>query len=537
MAIADTLDRLRLYETTRAEVERHPVGLTPARLYAGASLARSYLRGLGLKPRRELDNPSPEELGGAASACYGGRAEAAFVGVAPARSYDLTAAYPMAMVNLGMWSLLCARRVGTVDATEDIRRLLAELTLDDLYDRAAWPSLCGIARLGYIDPEHPPLLPVRARFGGDGSTPAVGLAYLTAAHPGLYSIADLLASKLLTRNVPVIEAAWRYVGEGRQALSPVRLGGEGPLIDPARFPAALVEERARLKTKEARGEATQANQARAFALKIIANSITGLLLQTEVQEPTATPLARDHRRSMRLLNVHGVTGSFTAQTASPEYPTHFYDPRLYCQITAGGRLVQAIAQAGIERPGGAVLYMHTDSLLVAATSDGAPIGRRPDGATDSAPHQRPVRVLSFEAADAATGKLDSLSPWDPTSIPRVAKVEPGELPDAPGRARAVLRLHQGRQPSRAVRPDRGRWRGRPEDQRAPHSAARRSHRPGGRSAAARGCAPVLQGSRRWPALRRRAMATPDRSGRPGPGGASTRVVPGAGAPEAARHAP
>ena len=94
-AIDDTLDRLRLYEATRAEVEHHPVSLRPASLYGGASLARGYLRdGLGLKPRRELDQLSARELGVTASACYGGRAEAAFVGVAPVRSYDIAGGLP-----------------------------------------------------------------------------------------------------------------------------------------------------------------------------------------------------------------------------------------------------------------------------------------------------------------------------------------------------------------------------------------------------------------------------------------------------------
>jgi hypothetical protein len=432
-AIADTRERLALYEATRTEVERHPVDLRPARLYGGASLARAHLRdGLGLKPRRELDESSPQELGAAASACYGGRAQAAFVGVAPVRSYDMTAAYPMAMVNLGVWDLLCAQRVRMVDATAEVRRLLATVTPDDLLNPAVWRSLCGVARLGFIDPARPPLLPVRTRFGGEDSPPTTGLAYLTAAHPGLYTICHLLASKLLTGHVPPIEAAWGYVGEGHQRLKRVRVGGEGPLIDAARFPAELVEERARLKARLVDGRATPADRARELALKITLNSITGLLLQTEVQQPTATPLAAHRSPAMRPLRVHGVTGSFPVKTPSPEYAAHFYDPRLYGQVTGGGHLLLALAQHVEDRAGAAVLYMHTDSLLVAATPDGAPMGKRPDGGTPTAPRQHPVPTVSFGAADAAIHRLDSLSPWSTDAVPHVAKLEPENFPSHAG---------------------------------------------------------------------------------------------------------
>ena len=132
-----------------------------------------------------------------------------------------------------------------------------------------------------------------------------------------------------------------------------------------------------------------------------ANSITGLLLQTEVNEPTATPLAAHRSPATRLLTVHSATGSFTANTTSPEYPAHFYDPRLYGQVTGGARLLLALAQTEIERAGGCVVHAHTDSLLVACTPSGRPMDARPDGAGEAAPEQRPVQTLSFEAADAA----------------------------------------------------------------------------------------------------------------------------------------
>jgi hypothetical protein len=87
-----------------------------------------------------------------------------------------------------------------------------------------------------------------------------------------------------------------------------------------------------------------------------------------------------------------------------------------------------MAQAEMERAGGAVLYTHTDSLLAAASPSGAPMANRPEGASREAPVQQPVPTLSFEAADIAMRSLDSLSPWSAEAVPHVAKLEPENFP-------------------------------------------------------------------------------------------------------------
>ena len=75
------------------------------------------------------------------------------------------------------------------------------------------------------------LFPVRAQYPG-GDTLNIGLNYLSADEPQWFTLADVLASKVLTGKTPDIVQAVRFEPRGQQiGLMPIEVAGE--TIDPA----------------------------------------------------------------------------------------------------------------------------------------------------------------------------------------------------------------------------------------------------------------------------------------------------------------
>ena len=85
-----------LYEALMAEFDLHPIDLEPERAYSPASLSKSYLSVMGIKPMLERQRHFPREiLGYAMAAFFGGRAECRIRRVPmPVRLYDFTSMYP-----------------------------------------------------------------------------------------------------------------------------------------------------------------------------------------------------------------------------------------------------------------------------------------------------------------------------------------------------------------------------------------------------------------------------------------------------------
>src|SRR5262249_9112794 len=119
-------------------IERHfntPIDLRPDRAYSPASIGKAYLRAMGIvEPMRKFKDLPPKIHGIAMAAYYGGRAEYRIrrwpVPVVPV---DLTSEYPSVDALLGIWDVLTAARLTTGDPTKDVRALLSNITLDDLF--------------------------------------------------------------------------------------------------------------------------------------------------------------------------------------------------------------------------------------------------------------------------------------------------------------------------------------------------------------------------------------------------------------------
>ena len=102
---------------------------------------------------------------------------------------------------------------------------------DDLVEwlrtREGWKDLASLVQ---VRPKND-LFPIRARYPG-GDTLNIGLNYLSADEPQWFTLADVLASKVLTGRTPEVIRALRFKPKGQQkGLKPIDIAGQ--TINPA----------------------------------------------------------------------------------------------------------------------------------------------------------------------------------------------------------------------------------------------------------------------------------------------------------------
>lgn len=352
----------------------------------------------------------PKILGIGMMAYYGGRAECRIRRVVvPVVYCDFLSMYPTVNALLGVWPLLSAHSVRPVEATDDIQRLLAGLTVEDVFDPKTWRCLVGFA---LVEPAGD-ILPVRAQYDAASDAWNIGINPLRSATPLWYAIPDLVASTLLTGRPPKVLQAFRLAPRGRRkSLMPAVLRGEVP-VDPARddFFRFVIEARRRAK----RGD-TAAGTRSADFLKVLANSGSyGVFAELNRDTLPVTKPAE--------LVVYGLAGTFGCWTHAPEDPGAYCCPPFAALTTAGARLMLALLERLVTDAGGTYAFCDTDSMAIVATKDGGlvacPGGRAalPDGAPA-------VRALSGEAVHAIVERFAALNPYDRALVPgSILKVE------------------------------------------------------------------------------------------------------------------
>ena len=349
----DVRATLGLLNALKREYELHPIALLPDRAYSPASIGKAYLRAMGItEPMRKFNLPA--KIHGIAMAAYfGGRAECRIrrwpVPVVPV---DLTSEYPSVDALLDIWDVLTAERLTFQDATKEVQRLLANVTLDALFQPAFWKQLNFYAQ---ILPEAD-VLPVRSVYDSKSGTCNIGLNELHWKQPMWVAGPDLIASVILSGHIPNIQEAFRIVPHRKQpGLKPIKLRGV-IAVDPRKedFFTRVVEYRKQNK----------ANDRLQYFLKILANS-TSYGTSYELNPIKIDP---SHRPRITIYS-----GDHIFEQPAPdtiEQIGSFYFPPLGALITSGGRLLLAMIQRCVQDAGGTYLCCDTDALTIVASKDG-----------------------------------------------------------------------------------------------------------------------------------------------------------------------
>ncbi len=194
-------------------------------LYSEASLGKAYLRTMKISPWVRADFP-PELTGAIMSAYFGGRAEVHIRRqITPVVHCDFLSMYPTVCTLMGLWNFVRANGVTHRDGTRTVKALLAR-PRDDLVKRLrtkhGWSDLTALV---HVRPKRD-LFPVRGQYPG-GDTLNIGLNYLSADEPQWFTLADVVASKILTGKTPeVVSALWFEPREQQTGLKPIDVAGQ-----------------------------------------------------------------------------------------------------------------------------------------------------------------------------------------------------------------------------------------------------------------------------------------------------------------------
>jgi hypothetical protein len=247
--LRDVTAELELLNRLTHEFERHPVDLLPDHCYSPATLAKSYLSAMGIKPPQGKFK-IPDRINGiAAQTSAGGGAECVVRQTpVPVTYVDFHAQFASVSKLLDCREILCAENLEFADFTVGARRMSERARLNDCFRPAFWKKLRWFA---LVEPNED-AVPIRAKFGlRADSDPILAWKFLTSKQPFWMTGPDVIAAKLMTgKPIKILEAV-RVVPHGVQrGLVPVKLRSQMK-VDPRRDDLAvkLVELRSAMKSK------------------------------------------------------------------------------------------------------------------------------------------------------------------------------------------------------------------------------------------------------------------------------------------------
>ena len=404
-----------LLEVVRHEFDRHPLAITPMAVRSPATLAKGYLRAMGITPPlARATGITPRQLGQASSTYFGGRAECRIRNVVvPVVSTDVTSMYPTVQLLAQLQPFLTADRLTTVTCLPAARAALAAITPDQLLTATPWPTLRFFAE---VIPDGD-ILPLRTTYDPRNPVPTIGVNPVTSREPLWYTGFDLAASILLTGGrVPRIRRAFTLRAQGSLAsLTPVAFRGAVP-IDPRcdNIFRTVIETRHRVRRDPALP--VEEREALQRGLKVNANAGSYGVLA----EFTAHRLPGTGTETVRV--EYGSRPGFDARVRSPETPGEYCFPPLAAWITGAARLVLALTERLVADRGGTYLAMDTDSIHIVASPRGGLVPC-PGGPDRDAAGRPAIRALSWAEVDAVVAALDRLKPYGPDVRSALLKIE------------------------------------------------------------------------------------------------------------------
>jgi hypothetical protein len=400
-----------LFRAAMAEYLRHPIDLQPTKALSPASIGKAYLRAMRIRPilERQPDFPT-DVLGYGMAAFFGGRAECRIRRwPLPIIYVDFLSMYPTVNTLMGSWRLLTARRIDTVDVTPTVQRLLNDKRLFELcFTRELWRELLTLVE---IEPGGD-LVPVRARYDEASHDYGIGINPYWLDGTAWYTLADLIASVVLTRRVPRVVRAVRMRAVGRQrGLRTVALRGTveiDPTVDD--FFQVTIEER---KRADQNADLPDDERKRLSQfLKTTANATSYGTNAEYVQH-------EQHQH----VGVHVYSDvNFATTIQSCEDPGEYCFPPLAACITGAARLMLALLQRCVTDAGGSYVFCDTDSMAIVANQAGGLIAC--PGGSHTLDDQDAVRALSRDDVVGIVERFAALNPYERDVIPgSVLKIE------------------------------------------------------------------------------------------------------------------
>jgi hypothetical protein len=328
-------------------------------LYSEASLGKAYLKAMGLRTWREVQPDFPRPLmGQIMSAYFGGRAEVHIRRqVVEVVHCDFLSMYPTVCTLMGLWDFVIGEGVTWSGATTEVRDLVRDISATDLQTQATWRNLTTLVQ---VKPDAD-ILPVRARYG-EALTPNIGLNYLSSDEGLWFTLADVIASKVLSGRSPEILQAVRYAPGPRQTGLRAVTVAEKP-FDPAAgdFYRDLIDHRTEVKRLAKQPDADVARlDAEQLAIKILANSTSyGIFMELNVEDRTTAG-------EMRAYGARPDPLAFISKTV--EKPGRYFHPLLGALITGAARLMLALAERQVIDQGLNWAFCDTDSIAIANTA-------------------------------------------------------------------------------------------------------------------------------------------------------------------------
>jgi len=363
-----------------------------ARTTSPGAIATELLERAGLTPPLAKFDLTQPELEHWAEASHGGWCEAdpRFIGHATAVvSADISSAYPLVAHWLGWWEVLCAGRLRRQGVTAELRQLCKKAVVDPCValEPEVWRrfglTLVEVMADGerfphaFEDPHHL-----------DDRMEVVGVR--SPERSLWYPWADVLAAAVLSGRVPKIVHASRLVPE------PGPYGGPQHLRVLPRLTVETDRDPAPDFVRHRRAAKARGDQRLAAELRVVVNALVygGFCRFDDVS-------VREGRRM--------VVG---------ERPGPWAFVPISASVTAGARLLLAVADRLVADRGGAIVYRDTDSALIAAS---------PEGGSLALPGGGSARALSWAEVDEVLSTFSQLSPeagWEVWKLDRGEEAAP-----------------------------------------------------------------------------------------------------------------
>ena len=367
-AVLDVQCTWECYVELKSRYEKLHLHQTPIhKIFSEAGLGKAYFKEMGIKSWMESQSDFPDELIGILmSSYYGGRSEIYHRREIVQILYcDFLSMYPSVCTLMGLWRYVTAQGIDWSESTDEIQSLLDNIHYNDLKNRDAWAKLAVLVQ---VQPDDD-IFPVRAKYN-DSSSYTIALNRLTSQEPLWFTLADCIASKILTGRTPKIIQALSFTPKAAQEnLKPINIAGNSEYrVDPYRddFFRRLIELRSQAKQQldiaKFSGDGDRVTQLHTeqLALKITANSTSyGIFVELNVNE---------HDRLQEIECFGGNGESFPTLIRNIESRGNYFHPLIATLITGAARLKLALVEKLASEAGIDWVFCDTDSMALSRPS-------------------------------------------------------------------------------------------------------------------------------------------------------------------------